>query len=126
MSHSYASYTICRHCRTRRPARPRGLCWRCYYTPGLREQYPSESKYAMRPAKGLVPQHDPLDTTEYQAPIADEPTTAEPGTLDKIEVLARRLAAGLTLHHPYDRRRQRHDLDVDSEKQGQRNQEAVV
>ena len=28
--------------------RPRGLCWSCYYRPGVREQYPSTSKFARR------------------------------------------------------------------------------
>ena len=39
---------ICRHCRRSGVNRPRGLCWTCYYTPGVRELYPSGSKYARR------------------------------------------------------------------------------
>lgn len=37
---------LCRHCNQGKPVRPRGLCWRCYYRPGVRDLYPSTSKYA--------------------------------------------------------------------------------
>lgn len=37
---------LCRHCQKVKPNRPRGLCWTCYYTPGVLERYPSTSKYA--------------------------------------------------------------------------------
>ena len=30
---------LCRHCSERKVTRPRGLCWKCYYTPGVRELY---------------------------------------------------------------------------------------
>ncbi len=42
---------ICRHCHKNKVVRPRGLCCRCFYTPGVKEQYPITSKfgrYAMR------------------------------------------------------------------------------
>ncbi len=29
----------CRHCTKGRVNRPAGLCWSCYYTPGVREMY---------------------------------------------------------------------------------------
>lgn len=35
----------CRHCGKGKVCRPRGLCWRCYYTPGVRDLYPSTSKF---------------------------------------------------------------------------------
>lgn len=38
----------CRHCGHALVTRPLGLCWRCYYVPGVRERYPSTSKYAKR------------------------------------------------------------------------------
>jgi len=28
---------ICRHCQKSKVNRPRGLCWSCYYRPGVRE-----------------------------------------------------------------------------------------
>lgn len=37
---------VCRHCNTGKVNRPRGLCWACYYTPGVKELYPVTSKYA--------------------------------------------------------------------------------
>ncbi len=44
---------MCRHCQRVRSNRPRGLCWSCYYTPGVREKYPSTSKYARRGVSDL-------------------------------------------------------------------------
>ena len=41
---------VCRNCNRGPVNRPRGLCWSCYYTPGVRDQYPSTSKFA-RPRK---------------------------------------------------------------------------
>ncbi len=38
----------CRHCRKSSVSRPRGLCWGCYYTPGVRDLYPITSKFARR------------------------------------------------------------------------------
>lgn len=35
----------CRNCRKAKVCRPRGLCWRCYYTPGLKARF-LPSKYA--------------------------------------------------------------------------------
>lgn len=36
----------CRHCGGDKVNRPRGLCWSCYYTPGVKALYPSTSKHA--------------------------------------------------------------------------------
>lgn len=36
---------ICRHCSKFKANRPRGLCWKCYYTPGVRDLFPSTSKF---------------------------------------------------------------------------------
>jgi hypothetical protein len=35
------SRPLCLHCHARPSNRPRGLCWRCYYTPGVAGQYPA-------------------------------------------------------------------------------------
>ena len=85
---------LCRHCHQRRPNRPRGLCWHCYYTPGLREQYPSTSKYGRR-----LPEDAP---SEAALPLPARPTDAAPGSPEKIDVLARRLRSGRQLFHPED------------------------
>ncbi len=82
---------LCRHCHQAHVARPRGLCWVCYYTPGVRELYPPTSKFARRglglsAARALPPQ----------------PTPALPGTPEKIAVLAQRAALRQELWHPDD------------------------
>ncbi len=84
----------CRHCERHNVNRPRGLCWSCYYTPGVKEMYPSTSKYARRGVGNLSGGHE--------APAA--PTTADPGSPEKQDVLAERAAAGLSLWHPFDAR----------------------
>lgn len=82
---------VCRHCRRCKVNRPRGLCWSCYYTPGLKEQYPSISKYANR-GTGNGNESRPLP----------EPTATLPGTPERIDVLIERAEAGLALWHPRD------------------------
>ena len=84
----------CRHCGKSKVNRPRGLCWTCYYTPGLRESYHSGSKYARRGISNI---------TGVQPP-PPEPTTAPPGTLEKLAVLAERAKLKVALWHPMDAR----------------------
>lgn len=72
--------------------RPRGLCWACYYTPGVKDLYPSTSKYARRGVGNFA----------GTAPPAAAPTTAAPGTPEKMFVLAARAAAGVNPWHPAD------------------------
>jgi hypothetical protein len=83
---------ICRHCNRVKSNRPRGLCWSCYYTPGVREQYPSTSKFARR---GI---------TDFngRTALAAQPTDALPGSEEKVAVLAERARLGLSLWHPQD------------------------
>lgn len=38
----------CQNCSRHPASRPRGLCWNCYYKPGVRDRFPSTSKYARR------------------------------------------------------------------------------
>jgi hypothetical protein len=83
---------ICRHCNKVRSNRPRGLCWSCYYKPGVREQYPSTSKFARRGVS---------DFNGLATPAA-QPTQAAPGTPEKVDVLAERARLGLSLWHPHD------------------------
>ena len=85
---------ICRHCQKVKSNRPRGLCWSCYYRPGVRDQYPSTSKYARR---GVVD----FNGKTAQAAL---PTNALPGTEEKVAVLADRARLGLSLWHPLDSR----------------------
>ncbi len=84
----------CRHCGRASITRPRGLCWSCYYTPGIRERYPSTSRYAVR---GLG-----LDDRRITLPA--HPTRALPGSPEKIAVLTQRVRKHQTLWHPDDAR----------------------
>lgn len=84
---------ICKHCQKSKVNRPRGLCWSCYYTDGVKDQYPSTSKYARRgegnfSGMGTLP----------------EPTEAAPGTPEKMAVLEMRAKLKQMLWHPNDAR----------------------
>jgi hypothetical protein len=79
-----------RHCLAVRANRPRRLCWTCYYSPGVRERYPSESKFGRR---GIE---------RGTAALPAEPTEALLGTDDKIAVLEARCGRGESLFHPAD------------------------
>ena len=83
---------LCRHCQRVKSNRPRGLCWSCYYTPGVREMYPSTSKFARRGVGDFNGQsHLPL-----------RPTDALPGSPEKVAVLEQRARLGVSLWHPDD------------------------
>lgn len=87
----------CRHCSVLPCNRPRGLCWGCYYSPGVADLYPPTSKYARR------------GVTNFSGAAAlGEPTRALPGTPEKVAVMEGRAAAGLSIFHPLDAK---HDLD---------------
>ena len=83
---------LCRHCQKVKSNRPRGLCWSCYYKPGVRDLYPSTSKFARRGVS---------DFTGKSA-LAAQPTDALPGTPEKVAVLMERARLGLALWHPLD------------------------
>lgn len=86
---------LCRHCHRKEVIRPRGLCWTCYYTPGLKDHYPSTSMFARR-GVGI----------DGRGQIPAEPTDAPPGSEDKIRVMEERAARGESLFHPDDRQSQ--------------------
>jgi hypothetical protein len=83
---------MCRHCNRAHSNRPRGLCWSCYYTAGVRDQYPSTSKFARR------------GVTDFNGRIhlPSGPTSAMPGTREKVAILEQRAARGEALWHPAD------------------------
>ena len=85
---------ICRHCSKSKVNRPRGLCWSCYYTPGVKELYPSTSKYARRGVGNFT----------GSAPLPSAPTTAAPGTPEKLAVLEQRAKMKQAIFHPADAR----------------------
>ena len=83
---------VCRHCGQGRVTRPRGLCWDCYYTPGVRELYPIQSKFHRRSKNSGM----------RRAKTATCPTNALPGSLEKIRVLTLRAELGQELWHHDD------------------------
>jgi hypothetical protein len=83
---------ICRHCQHASVSRPRRLCWRCYYGPGVRDLYASTSKYG----------HRGLGNFNGTAPLPTSPTKAAPGSAEKIAVLAERARLKESLWHPCD------------------------
>jgi hypothetical protein len=83
---------LCRHCHVSRSNRPRGLCWTCYYTPGVRTLYPSTSKFARRG----------LDDFCGRASSPSRPTSAIPGSLEKLAILEQRARLHQALWHPQD------------------------
>ena len=83
---------ICKHCQKSKVNRPRGLCWSCYYTPGVKEMYPSTSKYARRGVGNFT----------GNAPVAPRPTCFAPGTAEKMAVLEERAKNKQALWHPFD------------------------
>ncbi|HYH68671.1 MAG TPA: hypothetical protein VD866_28520 [Urbifossiella sp.] len=83
---------VCRNCSKSKVNRPRGLCWSCYYTPGVKEQFPSTSKYARRGVGNF----------NGLAPLPDAPTSAAPGSPEKLAVLEQRAKLKQALFHPAD------------------------
>lgn len=81
---------LCRHCNRVRANRPRGLCWGCYYKPGVRDLYPTHAKYGPRGGDHNGPSDEP------------EPTDTEPLTEARILVMMARAAAGQSLKHSDD------------------------
>lgn len=82
---------FCRNCHQKKANRPRGLCWSCYYKPGVRDEYPSTSKYARRGVGGIG---------SYKLPAAA--CRAEAGSEERIRTLAERARRGESLWHPDD------------------------
>lgn len=81
----------CRHCNRGRVNRPRGLCWGCYYTPGVKDQYPPTGMAARR-LGNFAGQSLPLGT----------PTTVAPATPEKLAVMEERARLKQCLWHPLD------------------------
>lgn len=84
---------MCRHCGMEKVTRPRGLGWKCYYTPGVRDLYPVSQKPCMRRAS---------PDRFGSRPLPRRPTQAPPGSPAKVAVLEQRAARGECLWHPDD------------------------
>ena len=83
---------LCRHCNKTRASRPRGLCWSCYYAAGVREQYPSTSKFGRRGVSDF----------NGRTKLPPAATEAAPGSDEKIAILAERARQRQSLWHPHD------------------------
>lgn len=83
---------LCLACQLRPPERARGLCQNCYYTPEIRDQHP------------LIPNAYRRHEVEIEpsGTLPESPTTAAPGTEEKLLVLAERASRGEYLFHPDD------------------------
>lgn len=88
----------CRHCSTRKVTRPRGLCWSCYYTPGVKRLYFATSKYAPSYAKP----NDDEPVVLFDLP--SQPCYALPGSPERLATLAGRVSQQEPLWHPDDAR----------------------
>lgn len=84
---------ICRHCCKAKVRRPRGLCWDCYYRPGVRELYPSKNPFT---AAGRLVEFD------GPAPVPDRPCPHPPGSEGRIRTLEERVARREGLWRPDD------------------------
>ena len=82
----------CRHCGHIPASRPRGLCWGCYYTPKVRDQYTTTSRYGRRGIEDCY--------GRFNLPPA--PTSAVPGSPEKLAVLMIRAMQHHSLWHPLD------------------------
>lgn len=87
--------TRCRHCRTNKACRARGLCFGCSRRPEVRALYPLPPNHHRRRGSGI-------DNTAPR--LAPRPTAALPGTPEKIAVMAERAANGYAVFHPLDSR----------------------
>lgn len=83
---------MCLHCRRRLAVRPRKLCFPCHGTPGVRERYPVAASHH---AKRGVGNHN-------HGRLPAEPTSAVPGSEEKIRILCERARRGESLFHPLD------------------------
>lgn len=83
---------LCVHCKESLRSRPRGLCWTCYYTPSIRALYPVTSKY-----------HQHGEANGYRnSRLPKCPTSARPGSEEKIMVMIARVQRGEGIFHPED------------------------
>ncbi|MBI3409230.1 MAG: hypothetical protein HY040_12860 [Planctomycetes bacterium] len=83
---------ICRHCHLKSATRPRGLCWTCYNTDGVREKHPSTSRYGRRGPGNF----------NGMGKLPPFPTSAAPGSPEKVAILEQRAELRQALFHPDD------------------------
>lgn len=92
---------VCAHCKRTRWIQARGLCQRCRNNPEVRALFP---KGGMNPATAKHVTQHALDLVSWWLPQADEPTSARPGSAEKVLVMAERARQGRGVFHPQDSR----------------------
>lgn len=108
MKRYYARKTkcgLCLHCGKRPVSKPRGLCWTCYYGPGVRDQYaawtpPGDADW--RDCPGCGGKIATADESQSRCSTCDRPVLARPGYFHRIKQYAAAVAAGLPI--PYEER----------------------
>lgn len=90
---------VCVHCGKPCSPRSRRLCYRCYFTPAIRPRYPIAT-VAERAADPMLHGLGLGNRTPTKQP---EPTSAQPGSPTKVEVLEGRMLRGEHLWHQLDR-----------------------
>ena len=95
---------LCRHCNRVPSNRPRGLCWSCYYRPGVRESVPVHEQ--VRPPRRRGP-------ASAACRCPDAPTERLPGSPEKVLILMEAPASARACWHPADA-----PMDVESRKLG--------
>ena len=83
----------CQHCKRKAVCRPRDLCWRCFYDPGIRMLYTKQVRSGVGPVHG-----DGCRASRQPAC----PTSALAGSLAKMRVMQERACRGESLFHPGD------------------------
>jgi hypothetical protein len=82
----------CKHCGINMGSHARGLCYRCWSNPTIKDLYPADR----RCNRGVS------CTNTNITRAMPTPTTALPGTEEKFEVLCQRAERGEQLFHPLD------------------------
>jgi hypothetical protein len=84
----------CRHCKKNKIFRPRGLCVKCFYTPGIAQKYPKLSRRRAAEVWNRL--------AKQKLHRQPEPVLALPGSDKKLQILAERAAKGQQLFHDGD------------------------
>lgn len=85
----------CRHCKREMRIYGRGLCYTCFTTRSIRVMYPRGSHGGIANVK----RGDGVDNARRPASC---PTSAQPGSVEKIAVMQWRAAMGEEVFHPQD------------------------
>lgn len=103
MSDVTAGRKMCRHCGAKPVSRPRRTCWACYYTPGVRDLYPTVYSDRFGKAFGMPTVED----FNGPAPLPEPDPALLPGSEAKIAAMAERAGRRQSLFHPDEPRQKK-------------------